>query len=113
MTEIGASTFSGTSLQNVTLPPRITDINSSTFSGCTSLQSIIIPESVKIMRGWAFEGCKSLAEVSILNPRIKFSDVDFKGCTGILRVNLPDRLTWDKVKSNFVDSPCIQNNIAK
>ena len=58
LTEIGESAFSGcTSLAEITLPPALTEIGESAFSECTSLAEITLPASVAEIGESAFSEC--------------------------------------------------------
>ncbi|MBQ5720797.1 MAG: leucine-rich repeat domain-containing protein, partial [Bacteroidaceae bacterium] len=47
------------------IPPSITKIGGSAFSGCSSLTSISIPESVTKIGKGAFSGCSSLTSIIV------------------------------------------------
>lgn len=117
----GLSLFNGcTSLEEVTIPEKITSLGNSVFSGCTSLQSITIPASVTSLGNYVFSNCSSLESVtfapaperepltlgtyvfqkcvalqSIEIPAgvTKLGNYEFDGCLALNEVTFPDTIT--------------------
>ncbi len=82
--------FGCKSLEQVTLPPKITSIGTRAFAMCESLKSIEIPESVvKIKRG-VFCGCRSLERV-VLPEGLETIEIEaFNGCTSLSEIIIPE-----------------------
>ncbi len=53
-----------TSLQSITIPDGVQNINGSAFSGCTALETVNLPKSLKTIYSNAFSGCTSLKTVN-------------------------------------------------
>ncbi len=108
---IGAQAFMECkSLKNVTIPDGVTKICRYAFSGCSSLKTITIPKSVAEIDCWAFLDCTSLQSVTILNPMIKIDRYAFDRCSALTEVNLPEGLTWSRIKDKFSETPWGKNN---
>lgn len=53
------------SLTDIVIPDRLTEIASSTFYGCSGLTSIVIPDTVKKIGSATFSYCRGLKEVTL------------------------------------------------
>lgn len=53
-----------TSLQSITIPDGVENINGSAFSGCTALETVNLPKLLKTIYSSAFSGCTSLKTVN-------------------------------------------------
>lgn len=53
-----------TSLQSITIPDGVENINNSAFSGCTALETVNLPKLLKTIYSSAFSGCTSLKTVN-------------------------------------------------
>lgn len=53
-----------TSLQSITIPDGVENINGSAFSGCTALETVNLPKSLKTIYSSAFSDCTSLKTVN-------------------------------------------------
>ena len=91
VTNIENSTFAGcSSLTSVTLPDGVKSIGNSTFAGCSSLTSITLPDSVKSIGNSAFAGCSSLTSVSLPNAVKSINENTFDGCSSLTSIDIPD-----------------------
>lgn len=63
VTYIGASAFEKSGIVSITIPPKVTTINPSTFRQCSYLESATIPSSVVSITNLAFYNCESLNKV--------------------------------------------------
>ncbi len=72
ITSIGANSFRGLGMMDVSLPETLTEISGEAFRNCTSLTSIIIPQGVTTLGQRAFMDCSSLADVTVSED---FSDL--------------------------------------
>lgn len=94
VTNINYSTFEGcTSLTSITIPNSVTNIYYRAFEGCTSLTNITIPDSVKEIAGCAFKGCTSLISITIPDSVTKIGWDAFRGCTSLTSITIPDSVT--------------------
>ncbi|MCH5163810.1 MAG: leucine-rich repeat domain-containing protein [Clostridiales bacterium] len=92
--EIGDQVFENCSeLKNVTFMGEITKIGLRTFKECISLKDITIPDSVTAIGDNAFVGCESLKSIVIPNSVKKVGNALFFKCFNLESVTLPDSLT--------------------
>ena len=63
--------------KSYTIPPSVTAIGGSAFSGCSSLTSINIPPSVTAIGDYAFDGCSSLDATTKSEISRRFGDIVF------------------------------------
>lgn len=110
VTKIGMGAFNST-LEEVTLPPTLDEIEDSAFFKCSSLTEITIPEDVTKIGTNAFYGCSQLTSITIpstiknmdtafpSNPKLsqvtltngiyRISSSAFKDCTGLTEIKIP------------------------
>lgn len=110
VTKIGMGAFNST-LEAVTLPPTLDEIEDSAFFKCSSLTEITIPEGVTKIGTNAFYGCSQLTSITIpstiknmdtafpSNPKLsqvtltngiyRISSSAFKDCTGLTEIKIP------------------------
>lgn len=98
VTVIGEKAFYGyktdcNKLISVTIPDRVTTIETSAFSECSSLECITIPEGVKTINSWAFYYCKSLTSVTIPSSVTTIGEYAFEYCKSLTSVTIPNRVT--------------------
>jgi putative cell wall-binding protein len=80
------------SLVSITIPSRVTSIESRAFEGCTSLASVTIPSSVTSIGSDAFSNCVSLASISVDSGNTAYSSDDY----GVL---------FNKMKTELIQFP--------
>lgn len=110
VTKIGMGAFNST-LEEVTLPPTLDEIEDSAFFKCSSLTEITIPEGVTKIGTNAFYGCSQLTSITIpstiknmdtafpSNPKLsqvtltngipKISSHAFERCTELREIKVP------------------------
>lgn len=110
VTKIGMGAFNST-LEEVTLPPTLDEIEDSAFFKCSNLTEITIPEGVTKIGTNAFYGCSQLTSITIpstiknmdtafpSNPKLsqvtltngiyRISSSAFKDCTGLTEIKIP------------------------
>lgn len=86
VTKIGMGAFNST-LEEVTLPPTLDEIEDSAFFKCSSLTEITIPEGVTKIGTNAFYGCSQLTSITIPST-ITDMDTAFSGNTALSQVTL-------------------------
>lgn len=63
LTVLDQMCFYGSGLENVTIPPGITDWGASAFADCISLKSVTLSEGLESVGCMAFQGCAALVDV--------------------------------------------------
>ena len=69
-----------TNLLSITLPSRLTQIESLAFYGCTALTSITLPETLLTIGAQAFDGCSSISTFHVPQSVNTIKDGVFNGC---------------------------------
>lgn len=90
MTSIGNYTFTGCSMNTVTIHDKVTSIGNGAFAGC-KISSIGIPNSVVSIGDEAFSG-SNLLTIEIPNSVTNFGTNVFMGCSQLNSVRLPENL---------------------
>ncbi len=89
VSKIGASSFAGSKLSEITIPQGVTDIMSNAFSYSNNLESIFIPASVNNLNRTAFNDCENLTTIEVSEDNETYcseSGVLFdKGMTKIIK----------------------------
>lgn len=85
VTIIGASAFSGSTFESLTLPSSVTTLYDLAFSGCRFLKSISMPGVTSISRR-CFLNCTSLTSIVIPKGAASFGDFVFSGCSSLSSV---------------------------
>ena len=98
VTEIGNNAFyQCKSMEYISMSSSLTSIGQGAFQSCTGLKNLSIPTSVTTIGQIAFDGCTGLVFVDF-NDNANVFNVDkygqFKGCTSLLAVSLPDNYQY-------------------
>lgn len=80
ITSIGEYAFQGCILSSITIPNRVTSIETGTFAACGQLLNIMIPNGVKYINRTAFNNCVSLSTVTFPDGLVSIGDVAFAFC---------------------------------
>lgn len=80
--------FKCSSLTEITIPEGVTKIGTNAFYGCSQLTSITIPSSIKNM-DTAFPSNPKLSQVTLTNGIYRISSSAFKDCTGLTEIKIP------------------------
>lgn len=80
--------FKCSSLTEITIPEGVTKIGQIAFNGCSQLTSITIPGTIEVMT-MAFSGNTALSHVTLTNGISEISSSAFEGCTGLTEVEIP------------------------
>lgn len=87
--------FSGcASIESITLPDSLTEINPKAFMYCSSLKHITIPDGVPSLYYGTFSGCTSLKSIEIPKSLISISGNLFRSCTSLNAVYITDIASW-------------------
>ncbi|MDD4291369.1 MAG: leucine-rich repeat protein [Clostridia bacterium] len=95
VTQIQSSTFTGcTKLSKIYLPDGITTIAATAFRNCVSLKKIDLGPNVASIASQAFYGCTSLETINLEETVVKTIAANaFYGCSNLKQIALPDTLT--------------------
>ena len=92
----GGYAFAGCeSLQSITFPSTITDIDCHGFNSCTSLRTVVFndnDEALKRIGSYVFAHCSSLESISLPSTLTKFDKGTFMSCTNLREVTLQEGL---------------------
>jgi len=93
---IGFSAFYDcSSLSSVSIPPSVTMIDGSAFSGCISLESVMFSSdsSLNYLGSMAFRDCHSLTSITIPQGVSEIKQRAFSGCTSLKSIDIPANVT--------------------
>ena len=94
ITKIEDIFYNCTSLESITIPNSVKEIEEETFADCSSLKEITIPGSITEISLGAFEGCTSLKTIVILNGVKSIGDFAFADCTSLESITIPNSVTY-------------------
>ena len=77
-----------TSLNSITIPNSVEDIDRWAFSGCTNLITIIIGSGIKKIDHYAFSNCKSLNDFYCYAENVPSTDFEAFGYTNYVKATL-------------------------
>ncbi|MCD7887489.1 MAG: leucine-rich repeat protein, partial [Clostridiales bacterium] len=89
----GYGPFSGSSIEEVSIPDSVTTILAYSFKGCTALTSFDVPDNVTSIGSFAFYGCSALTSITIPESVTSISSYAFSYCTSLTDIVLPDTIT--------------------
>lgn len=102
VTELGTEAFASCrGLTSVTIGNGLESIASGAFNGCQGLKSLVISDNVKTIESKAFVNCSALTEVTLGKGVETIQDQAFNlgwGNKTLAKVNVPDLLSWCKIK---------------
>jgi len=108
VTEIGENAFWGSSIETVSFPDTLTNIDQYAFKGCESLYEVTLPAGIQGIGQYAFYDCTSLDEITIPNKTVDLMDYCFgfvydgEGASlGNLTMNVPAESTAYYYCDNF------------
>lgn len=81
--------YDGVNLREVLLNNGLQSIGDGAFAFCTSLESITIPSTVKDIDEAAFYKCSSLKEVVLNEGLVKIGQSAFSRCESLERISIP------------------------
>ena len=84
-----------TTLQRVTIGPKVTFLYNHLFQYCRKIASVDIPASIIKIYGYAFSGCSSLASTTFHDATehtLEIGDYAFSGCVALPDLVLPGQL---------------------
>ena len=87
---IADQAFEGVSLQTVTLPEGLVELDENAFRGCMEMYSITLPSTLKKIGSNCFYRCELLESVSIPAGVAELGDRAFTKCIGLRDVTMTD-----------------------
>ena len=91
ITNIGNSAFQNcTSLQSIVIPNSVNSIGTNVFYNCISLQSIVISNLITTISNYTFQNCYFLENITIPNSVTSIGNHAFNGCSSLKSINLPN-----------------------
>ena len=79
-------------LKTINIPDTVTHIGERAFQSCTSLEEITIPSSVDTLFQYLFNGCTALKTVTLSEGVKEIGKYAFNGCVALEDINLPSTL---------------------
>lgn len=78
--------YRNTSLRNVVITDKETEISANEFYGCTNLQNFVVGDGVESFGDWAFSGCSSLKKLSFGTKLKTIGKEVFSDCTAVTEI---------------------------
>ncbi len=89
---ISGTTFSKSGLEEITLPGKVTMIDSGAFADCKSLKKVNLNNKLTMIGSECFEGCKQLAQITI-PQKVEIIEVGaFDGCKNLEKVTFQGKV---------------------
>lgn len=82
-------------MEQVSLPPLLTEIGDNAFEKCTSLKEVSIPSSVTEIGYYSFSGCISLTKISLPSSLTFIGEYSFEGCSSLRQIIVPSNIDID------------------
>ena len=96
VSQIGSSSFSGcTGLEEFNVPDSVTTIGSSAFNNCTSLAKLTFSENSALtsVGNYVFQNCMGLTVITLPQGVTAIGNYAFYGCTGLTEFTVPDSVS--------------------
>ena len=94
LTSLPSSLFSGcTSLKSMDLS-NVKTVAGSLFKGCSALESVILSTDLEVLGDYMFQNCTSLSSIEIPSSVTSLGKYAFDGCTKLTTIDLPETLTF-------------------
>lgn len=89
------STFKDNStIQKITFPSTVTELESASFANCSSLREVILPSKIKRISSRTFDWCVSLERITIPSTVTVIEQNAFGWCSSLSEVVLPSKLKY-------------------
>lgn len=86
--EIGMEALSGTSIENISIPGSVEDINERFFDGCFELKEVKLNNGIKKIKNYAFGGCDALERIEFPNTLSEIGRGVFENCRKLKNINI-------------------------
>ena len=94
LTSLPSSLFSGcTSLKSMDLS-NVKTVAGSLFKGCSALESVVLSTDLEVLGDYMFQNCTSLSSIEIPSSVTSLGKYAFDGCTKLTSIDLPETLTF-------------------
>ncbi len=103
--KIGSLAFSGTALEEITIPSGVTEIDFGAFKGCNYLDKINIPEGVTRIEKETFKDCWFLEDPGLSDNITYIGDHAFNGCESLKSFEIPSSV---QSLGNYVFANCTE-----
>lgn len=98
LNQINMRAFSGSGIENITLPNNINIDTNALFENCTNLTSVKLPNNLTAINSYAFNNCQKLTTIYIPKSVTSIYNNAFKGCENLTDVNYDGyQDQWDKI----------------
>jgi hypothetical protein len=67
-------------LNSITIPSKVTRIESNTFEECSNLKSVVLPEGLVSIGDYAFYGCSNLNSINFPSSIQEIGEDAFRSC---------------------------------
>ena len=94
ITSIGSWAFSGSGIENISIPTGVVTIESGAFRMCYKLKSVSLPDSITSIGGWTFCDCSSLKTVKIPKNMTEIPNGMFSRCTSLTDITIGESVTY-------------------
>ena len=93
LVKIGEDAFAHcTSLERISIPYTVTDIDEGAFYRCSSLREVVLNEGLVKIGKNAFLGCESLESITLPSTVMDIDELAFQDCSGLKEVVLNEGL---------------------
>lgn len=93
LNSLGSYAFYNSGITEVSIPEKVTIINSYAFSSCKQLQKVTLPGTITQINGSAFRGCSMLSDINLPNSITTINYYAFENCTSLTEMILPESVT--------------------
>lgn len=90
---IASAFINNVSVQSVTLPDGIAQVDNNAFQGCVCLATVKLPDSVTTIGNYAFARCISLNGVTLPDSVESIGEQAFSGCIALRNFVVPPNVT--------------------
>ncbi|MDE6658088.1 MAG: leucine-rich repeat domain-containing protein, partial [Oscillospiraceae bacterium] len=81
-----------TSLESMTIPEGITELQGSMFGNCTSLKTVILPEGITSLGSGCFYNCIALEEIALPDSLTNMNDYAFFNCASLKKLTVSENV---------------------
>lgn len=79
----------GSSIERLTLPNSVTEIEVGAFANCLQLEQVRLPEGLERLSDYIFSGCKMLSDIILPNALQVISNYAFHDCRQLRELSIP------------------------